>query len=157
MAKSNIFNASAAEILALFDEYLSGAQNGAVLALSTRPLGESTRFAIARSAEKFGYGTDACTFAALLPTDTDDDKDIVPLDPQALFLLVEGLDPLCVICADERATECLGRAFRESYPLDATIRAFGRSGVAFRNLDALLSDEAGKQQAWHLLKSLPKR
>lgn len=81
----------------------------------------------------------------------------VRLDAQALFMLVEGLDPLCVICADAAAAEALGGAYRTEFSLDAPARAFGRPAVAFREFATLIATDDGKQRAWKLLKSLPKR
>ena len=157
MPRSNIFSASADELRDLFGDYLEGEGACIVLALSEHPLDDAARNAIAKSLDSFGYGDDACMYATLLPADESAEGGDVPLDPQALFLLLEGLDPLCVICADAAATARLGEACRTSYDLDASIRVFGRPGVAFRDLAGLLATEQGKQKAWHLLKSLPKR
>ena len=75
---------------------------------------------------------------------------------QALFLLVEGLDPLCLIATDSTAAAALGRAYRCEVPLGKPGRAFGRSVVAFRDFDAMLDDGQDKQIAWALLKKLPR-
>ena len=96
----------------------------------------------------------SCMFVTLRPTSN---ANAVPLDPQALFLLVEGLDPLCVICADASTADLFGLAYRTQYNLDSAARVFGRPAVMFDNLDSSLATEAGKQRVWHLLKSLPKR
>ena len=74
----------------------------------------------------------------------------------ALFLLVEGLDPLCLIATDSTAAAALGRAYRCEVPLGKPGRAFGRSVVAFRDFDAMLDDGQDKQIAWALLKKLPR-
>ena len=73
-----------------------------------------------------------------------------------LFLLVEGLDPLCLIATDSTAAAALGRAYRCEVPLGKPGRAFGRSVVAFRDFDAMLDDGQDKQIAWALLKKLPR-
>lgn len=157
LPRSNIYSASADEIRELFGDYLEGAEACAVLALSERPLGDEARHAIERSLESFGYGAEACTYATLLPVDGEAEGGDVPLDAQALFVLVESLDPLCVICADGAAAAVLGKAYRAEYALDAAARAFGRPAVVFRDFPSLLATETGKQRAWRLLKSLPKR
>ena len=128
-----------------------------VLALSSQPLDETARNAIDRSLETFGYGNSACTYATLVPADRSIEGGDIALDPQALFLLVEGLDPTCVICADSESAARLGDAFRTPFELDAPARLFGRPCVVFRNLSALMESDKGKQHAWRLLKSLPKR
>ena len=157
MPRSNIYSASAEEIRELFGDYLDGSDACIALALSERPLDETARSAIAKSLESFGYGDGACTHATLLPADESVEGGDVPLDGQALFLLVEGLDPLFLICCDATSAACLGQAYRTSLDLDASTRAFGRTVVVFRDFASMLSTEKGKQRAWRLLKSLPKR
>lgn len=157
LSKSNIYSSSAEEIRELFGDYLQGSDECAVLAMSARTLGPAARNAIEKSLESFGYGAGACTYATLLPVDEGAEGGDIPLDPQALMLLVEGLDPLCVICADEATAEELGHAYRTAFQLDAAERLFGRPAVVFRDLEALLGSDAGKQRAWRLFKSLPKR
>lgn len=157
LPRSNIFSASADELRDLFADYLDGEGVCIVLALSERPLGAEARNAISKSLESFGYGADACLFATLHPADESAEGGDIALDAQALFLLLEGLDPLCVICADAASANRLAEACRTAYDLDSPIRAFGRPAVAFRDLTALLATDNGKQQAWRLLKSLPKR
>lgn len=157
LPQSNIYSASAAEIGDLFGDYLDGPRECVIIAMSARPLGSDARNAIGKTLESFGYGLNACTYATLLPADASAEGGDVALDAQALFLLVEGLDPLCVICADETSAQALGQAYRTTFPLDAAVRAFGRPAVVFRDFSALMNSEKGKQQAWRLLKSLPKR
>ncbi len=157
MPQSNIYSASAEEVHELFGDYLDGSGSCVVLALSERPLDETARTAIARSLDSFGYGADACLFATLLPIDPAVEGGEVALDAQALFLLVEGLDPVCVISCDAASCEALGQAYRVTFELDAPARVFGRPAVAFRDLSALLASDDGKQRAWRILKALPKR
>ena len=145
---------SADEIGTLFDDYLEGDASHPMLVASDRPLSEAARDALRKSFASFGYGDDACMFVTLRPTSN---ANAVPLDPQALFLLVEGLDPLCVICADASTADLFGLAYRTQYNLDSAARVFGRPAVMLDNLDSSLATEAGKQRVWHLLKSLPKR
>ena len=157
LPRSNIFSASADELRDLFADYLDGEGPCVVMALSEQPLSPEARNAIEKSLESFGYGSDACLYATLLPAGEGTGESAVPLDAQALFLLMEGLDPLCVICADTAAITRLGEACRTTFEPDAPIRAFGRPAVAFRDLTGMLATDAGKQRAWRLLKSLPKR
>ena len=155
LPQSNIYSASAEEIGGLFGDYLEGATRP-VLALSERPLGDTARDALAKTFASFGYGNEnVCGYATLLPADAPDGG--VALDPQALFLLVEGIDPVCVVCADETSAACLGKAYRTDFELDAPVRVFGRPAVAFRDFEAMLGSDEGKQRAWHVLKSFPKR
>lgn len=156
LPQSNIYSASAEEIGGLFGDYLQGNAAGPVLVISEHQLADAAREALAKSFASFGYGNEnVCGYATLLPTDAPENG--VALDPQALFLLVEGLDPVCVVCADEASAACLGKAYRTSFDLDAAVRVFGRPAVAFHDFTAMLSSGDGKQRAWHILKSFPKR
>lgn len=78
-----------------------------------------------------------------------------PLDAQALFLLLEGLDPLCLIAADVAAAQVLEKTYRTQVPLGKSCRVFGRTCVGFRSFAAMLEDAQDKQVAWALLKKLP--
>ncbi len=73
-----------------------------------------------------------------------------------LFLVVEGVDPLCVVAADVASAKALAATYRQDVPVDARCRLFGRDAVAFRQFEALLDDSAHKQKAWALLKQLPR-
>lgn len=157
LPQSNIYSASAEEIGGLFGDYLEGNAAGPVLVVSEHALVDEAREALAKSFASFGYGSvDVCGYATLHPAGETAEWDVV-LDPQALFLLVEGLDPVCVVCADEASAACLGKAYRTSFELDAAVRVFGRPAVAFRDFTAMLGSDDGKQRAWHILKSFPKR
>lgn len=74
-----------------------------------------------------------------------------------IFQLVEGIDPIIVIAADEEAASALSGAYRQAVPLDSHLRLFGRHCVAFRSFERMLETERGKQLAWALLKKFPKR
>ena len=154
MASNSAYGAAAAEVAELFADYLEGDASRPAFALSQRKLDADSRNAIEKSLESFGYTQDACTFATLFPADAAIEGGDVPLDPQALFLLVEGLDPLLVIATDAEAADALGKAYRTTYPADAPARIFGRPGAVFQNLSKLMQSETGKQKAWSVFKSL---
>ena len=144
MAGKSAYGASAREVAELFADYLEGDSDRPAMALSSTEIDKDSRNAIEKSLEAFGYPTDSCTFATT-----------GELDSQAIFLLVEGLDPLYVIATDSNATAKLAQAYRTDYPTDSPIRVAGRSAVAFTNLHSLMSTPESKQIAWKLLKSLP--
>ena len=154
MASMGAYETSVREVSELFSDYLEGDASRPALALSTRPLPENARNALERSFERFGFEPPNCTYATLFPTARQAEGSDIALDAQALFLLVESLDPLRVIAADAEASRTLAQAYRASYPLDAPIRAFGRPGAAFENLPQLLETPSGKQKAWSVLRSL---
>lgn len=78
------------------------------------------------------------------------------LDGDALRMLVEGLDPLCIVIADRASSAVFSKAYQERCPLDAAGRVLGRSIVAFTSFASLLETPADKQRAWALLKTLPR-
>ena len=154
MATNSSYGATAREIHELFADYLDGDGSRPVMAIGSRIASAGERNAIDKSLEAFGYGANSCTFATLSPIDAQAEGGDIALDAHALFLLVEGLDPLHVIALDAAAVSALGNAYRTSFRTDAPIRVFGRQSAAFENLDALLGSQAGKQRAWKVLKSL---
>ena len=119
----------------LFAPYLDGARTGIVCVASAARLGDAARSALEKSAAALGYAA---------------------LDGQALFLLLEGLDPLIVVAADAEAARALGAAYRQEVPLDGACRLFGRDAVAFKSFEHMLDDAQSKQAAWALLKKLPR-
>ncbi len=136
----------------LFALNLSGSRPALVCAVSERALDERSRAALNSSAKALGYGHAACVFATLHAGT----EDAAPLDDQALFLMIEGLDPLCLVAADARSAAALGRAYRCEVPLGKQSRVFGRTTVAFKSFSTMLDDGQDKQTAWALLKKLPK-
>lgn len=177
LPQSSIFEAGTASIAELFEDYIENYQGNntcIALSISKQLLDDTSRNAIEKSLAALGYGSDACTYASLTPIGAALDSEAseprnesfrktdphvldVSLDARALFVLVEGLDPLFVIAADEGATKALREAYRAEYEPDSAIRISGRPSVAFRNLPSLLSTDGGRQLAWHLFKSFPKR
>ena len=157
MATKTSYGAAAQEICELFADYLEGDGGRPAVAIGERAPSPAARNAIEKSLEAFGYGSSACTFASLAPFDDQVEGGDITLDPQALFLLVEGLDPLYVIAIDATAAQMLGKAYRTEVALDAPARLLGRSSALFSNLDALLETADGKQRAWRVLKTLQAR
>ena len=144
-----MYEVAAQEVCELFAAHLDGAPLPLVCIVSGAPLPEAARAALASSARALGYG-DACTFAAVSGPDGN-------LDANSLFLLIEGLDPLCLIAADGEAADLLAQAYRAPVPQDQACRLMGRPVVAFRSFEAMLGDDRDKQVAWALLKKLPRR
>ena len=129
----------------LFGSFMSGAKAGAVCVLSAQRLSNAAHDAIKSSAKALGYGTDACAFVTT-----------EGLEEQALFVLIEGLDPLCLVASDGKTAALLGQAYRCSVPTGDACRLLGRTTVAFLDFESLLETPRDKQIAWALLKKLPK-
>ena len=155
--QSNIYEAGAADIRALFEAYVDGNSSRIALALSESPLAQPARDAVEKSLAAFGYGNEACSFATLRPYDPTVEGGDIELDPQSIFLLVEALDPIMIVIADEKTARLVAQAYRAAYDLDAPARVFGRPTAVFRNLPELVSTDEGKQKAWRILKAFPKR
>ena len=147
MATKTVYGASAAEIAELFVDYIEGDASRPAIALSSSALEEVARDAIEKSLGAFGYASPSCTYVIM-------EANGIMLDPQAVFLLIEGLDPLFVVATDKPAAEVLARAYRAAFDLDAPARLAGRPAAIFKNLSALLATGEGKQSAWRVFKTL---
>ena len=134
-AKCNMYEVGLAQTRELFGDYLDGSPSALICAVSAQVLGEAARAALESSAAALGYGHGAVTFATLADAEG-------ALDGPALFALVEGLDPLCVVAADAEAATALSQAYRPA--------------VAFDSFEQMLADDQAKQRAWALLKTLPR-
>lgn len=151
MPKSSIYGAAAAEIWELFGDYVSGDESAVALVVSSAPLGDEARIALQKSLASLGYGSQPCTFASLSSAASP-----LLLDASAIFMLVEGLDPVCIICADDAAATALEGAYRCAVPRDAFSHVFGRPAAVFQDFAAMLGSDDDKQRAWAILKRLPK-
>lgn len=156
MAANSAYGAGAVEIAELFADYLEGGAERLAFALSSQRVDDVSRNAIEKSLASFGYPAESCTYATMLPQNPNVEGGDIPLDPQALFTLIEGLDPLLVIATDADAATALAQAYRIEFPAveAAPARVFGRPAAIFQNLPTLLQTESGKQKAWRALKSL---
>ena len=148
----------------LFEAYVTGNEANVILVIGASAPAPETQDALEKTFKALGYGRDACTYARISTNENADASanpnqpaDDVLLDPQALFLLVEGLDPVCLVVCDDRAREALCATYRASFAADAPARIFGRPAAVFANLDALITTDNGKQKAWSILKLLPHR
>lgn len=151
MAAKSAYETSVREIAQLFADYLDGDAARPGLAVSERPLPEPARSALERSFEAFGFEAPSCAFVTLTARNPEAEGGDIALDPQALFLLVESLDPLFLVSADRASTDLLERAYRGHV---TQTRAFGRPAAIFADFPKLLETDSGKHEAWRTLKSL---
>lgn len=151
MTVSNMYSSQTADVRELFGDYIEGNGDCIALCLYAGDLRTEARTAIEKSLEAFGYGKGACTYACIAAGNES------PLDPNALFMLVEGLDPLLIVCADNKSCVALGAAYRENVPAHTVSRIFGRETAAFNDLGKLMESPESKQRAWAVFKQLPKR
>ena len=145
------------EITELLADYIEGdADLGACVALmiSERSASAAVRDAFEKTLSALGLGEDSGSYVTVFPKSLQVEGGDIPLDAQMLFLLVEGLDPLCIVATDRCSSQLLAEAYRSPVFPDASARVFGRPAAVFDDLDALLQTPAGKQKAWSLFKTL---
>ena len=149
MAKdTNIYAYSRNRVLETFCEHVSGSDQCLFLALGTSHLSSDAALAITKTAESLGYGPDGATFLQI------DEPRI--LSDRELFEAVEGMDPLCIVVADEPSKQLFAQAYRLVLPKHPAIRVFGREVRVLPTMNQLLETPAGKQTAWASLKTLPR-
>jgi hypothetical protein len=154
MAVKTVYGASAEEIGELFGDYLEGGAANPAIAVSMRPLAPVARNAIEKSLEAFGFSDRACSYVTLLPRNSESEGGDIVLDAQALYLLIEGLDPLYLIVTDKASAETIALAYRAAFDLDAPTRLMGRPCAVFEDLASLLTTDEGKRAVWKVLKRL---
>ncbi|MEY8562740.1 hypothetical protein AALA21_06740 [Eggerthellaceae bacterium 3-80] len=149
-ANGNMCEATLVSTWSLFGEHLTGERCGIFLVISSTLLSTEARDALNTSAKTFGYGQAACTFAQI------DGVNDTHLDPAALRLLTEGLDPYCIVASDAASAQMLAHAYNTQLATNSTARIMGRSVVALDSFESQLKSAQDKQVAWALLKSLPR-
>ncbi|WP_251178319.1 hypothetical protein [Adlercreutzia agrestimuris] len=149
-ANGNMCEATLVSTWSLFGEHLSGERCGIFLVISSSLLDPAARDALNSSAKSFGYGCAACTFAQI------EGAHDTQLDAAALKLLVEGLDPFCIVTTDATSAQMLGDAYQVGLAPNSTSRIMGRSVVVLKSFEEQLKSAQDKQVAWALLKSLPR-
>ena len=96
-----------------------------------------------KSAERLGFGLQAIAWC-----------NVSGLTAEEVLDVVEGMDPIAIICLDEAATSIVSKAYDCSIEKDAATSVRGRRTVAFRSFASLLGNADDKQRAWALLKKL---
>jgi hypothetical protein len=135
-----------ARVQAAFSPVLSGSSEGLFVVVYDTPCSKTARRALVKSAEALGYGSDGITFVQ---------TGAAALDAAGLLTVIEGLDPLCLVAADTPSARWCAQAYHVDFPANPRVRIFGREARAFDDLDAMIASDAGKQQVWALLKTLP--
>ena len=122
---------------------LEGNREGLVLVVFTEPLNDAATNALQKSFNALGYGNDANLYA-----------NIDGLSRDAVFDLVEGIDPLALVACDAKAVDLCSQAVRQPFPPMQKTRLFGREARAFAHLNTMFETEMDKQAVWHQLKSM---
>ena len=139
----NIYAYTRTRLFADHPERITGGSAALALVIFAEPLSDGARNALEKSLDAIGFGPDERAYACLDGLSSED-----------AFDTVEGLDPLVLVAADEKAANCYAAAVRQPFPLMRQVRVFGREARAFPLLNDMVQDEADKQAVWHLLKSL---
>ena len=155
--------------------------------VSHQTLNQAAQSAFEKSAAQLGYGTSSCFFVEIAPSvsaqseQTKQTEQALPdnslptpveLSTEQLFLLVEGIDPLALVLADNVAVQHTQTAYtrantletdkiassKQQEPATLVLNSFthllGRSTVTFSSFEQALDNPNKKQQAWALLKKL---
>ncbi len=141
----NKYEVTLDETWELFGQFLSGARAGEICVVGTKKPSDAAREALESSAKALGYGAEACTYVAT-----------EGLEENALFALIEGVDPFYLIATDQGAASMLASAYRESAAPDGECRLLGRTCIMFSDFESMLETPDKKQVAWALLKKIPK-
>lgn len=148
---SNIYEFNAARVLGEYADFLDGNPNCTLLAISASPvksIADMTKNAIVKSAERLEYGFGSVAWLGIC------DVAGVELSGAALLDIVEGMDPIAIICLDQKSTQVLSRLYGVSLGLDSLGVALGRRVISFRDFAGMLGSPLDKQKAWTLLKEL---
>ncbi len=145
-----MYEVAAQKVVEEFGAYVKGARLSLACVLSERTLEAPAKTALEKALESLGYKQSLCSFIVLNCNTAH------TLDEKELFFILEGLDPRCLIATDTASAEALSQTYRSPISLNASGRLFGRDLVAFESFSALLDTPQHKQEAWALLKRLPK-
>lgn len=144
---NNPYEFNARATLQLYGAFVEGRPGSTLAVVSGTPLSEAARKALEASAERLGFGRDACAWVVLSAEGEN-------LGASDLHTLVEGLDPTAVVAADGDAASLLSQAFDATLVINAANRAACRTVVALSDFEAALEDPDAKQKAWAVLKKL---
>lgn len=147
-----MYEVNAIDVLEAYGEFIEATPQAVILVLSAKPLAPRAVEALQASFASFGYGEEACAWVTL--ENTDPAFQGVVLGVPETMHVVEGLDPLIMVAADEQSVEALSHAYHAEIPLDAASRLLGRPIAAFRDFTNMLASEKTKQEAWSSLKRL---
>ena len=144
-ASQNAFAYSRLQVAKTFCAHIDGPSEATFLVVAARPPSAALRDALGKAALALGW-EDGPTFVSCDAPSA--------LSKAEFFELVEGLDPLRLVLADDAACARATEAYGDTILPQTALHLFGRPTCAFFDLDSLLGSEAGKQQAWTLLKTL---
>ena len=162
-ANSNTYSHFAEAARGRFNAHVHGAEAGGcaeVCVISAAGLGPTAESALTASAERLGFGTDACAFIRLAVPAPEDRRHALlapvgsSLADADLHLLIESLDPRALVATDMTAAAALARIFHTALTAGKPQRILGRPTLAFADFSALLGSPEGKRSAWETLKLL---
>lgn len=142
---TGIYDHSRKLIRSRYGDRIHGSSESLILGISHRGLSESAEGALVKSAQSLNWGGNAVAFAR-----TDG------LAPGELMELVEGLDPVAVVIADEESAQAFFLAYRIEATQAPAFRVLGREIRLVTRFESLMKTLNGKQQIWATLKTLPR-
>lgn len=147
MASWGPYSAGRAHVFRAYGQFISGNDAGLFVVLAGADCTDAAREALAKSAQALGYGADGVTFVSVAGQELSGD---------ALYEVVEGLDPIALVCAGEEATRLFSQAYRLQAAPHAAQRVQGREVRLLPQIAQNMETPQGKQLVWHALKSLPR-
>ncbi len=146
---SNIYEFEAARTLKLYAPFISGTGNNTVVVIGENAISPNIQKAISDSAERLGYGKNACSWVSV-----KSQNDERTLEANDLRMIIEGINPLSIIALNKTSAELLGQAFGLQIPLDTHTRILGRDIAALKDFALALEDQTYKRIAWKALLGL---
>ena len=152
----SIYEYAARSVLALYKDFVKGTPSATLGIVSEHPLPAEATEAVRASAERLGYGRDGCIWVTMRGNAPHTSGNAKPLKigEQDLRTIVESVDPLSLITTDAFSAHALARAYGEACNINSANRINGRPTVSLGDFPLMLKDDAEKQKAWHLMKTL---
>ncbi len=153
--KSNIYEVGARRTCEKYGAFIRATGRETLLLASWRALSPAAVQALENSANALGYGKRACAQVTICEPE-ERAGGTATLGTHDLMYIVEGLDPIALVAADEGSACLLCGAYRVDPAYDTASRMLGRTVVLFRDFEAMLDRLEDKRRAWTILKKLPK-
>lgn len=142
---TGIYDYSRRLVTERYEGRIHGAREALILGLSCERLPEDVEEALRKSVHSLGWGDDSASFAL-----------VEGLSPNEAFELIEGLDPVAIVIADEGAARIFFAAYRIGETSAPAFRVLGREIRLVPEFAKLINTLNGKQKIWSVLKTLPR-
>lgn len=149
----SVYEYAARSVLSLYSDFVVGNPLCTLAILSAHPLDPSAREALRASADRLGYGRDACAWM-IVRSEPAKGRPSEKIGSADLKTLIEGLDPIALVATDVPALSALCHAYDTIVEINNTGRINGRTVVGLGDFSIMLESDESKQLAWRLLKRI---